>query len=270
MIRVLIVEDEEIIRKGLINTIDWLEKGYNIVGEAINGLDGLQKIRELKPELIITDIKMPNLNGLEMIKMCKAENLVFETILLTSYGEFEYAREGINIGVIEYLLKPLDEELLYKALEKVKKKLENKKNLEVLEKVSRTKEEMEFFNINIYIEKAQTKNKYVYKALEKIRNQYSEKISILNISEELGVSSGYLSRKFREELGETFLEILNKYRVQKAVKLLIKEELKMYEISDRVGFSDYKHFCNVFKKNMGIAPGEFIKKEILILDKNNE
>ena len=149
MIRVLIVEDEEIIRKGLINTIDWIEKDCNIVGEAINGLDGLEKIRELKPDLVITDIKMPNLNGLEMIKRCQSENIVFESILLTSYGEFEYAKEGINIGVVEYLLKPLDEELLYKALDKVKQKLENKKNLEVLEKVSKTKEELEFFNINI-------------------------------------------------------------------------------------------------------------------------
>lgn len=94
MIRVLIVEDEEIIRKGLINTIDWIEKDCNIVGEAINGLDGLEKIRELKPDLVITDIKMPNLNGLEMIKRCQSEDIVFESILLTSYGEFEYAKEG--------------------------------------------------------------------------------------------------------------------------------------------------------------------------------
>lgn len=268
MIRVVIVEDEEIIRKGLINTIDWIEKDCNIVGEAINGLDGLEKIRELKPDLVITDIKMPNLNGLEMIKRCQSENIVFESILLTSYGEFEYAKEGINIGVVEYLLKPLDEELLYKALDKVKQKLENMKNLEVLEKVSKTKEELEFFNINIYFEKAQTKNKYVYKTLQKIQNRYNEKISIIEIADELGVSSGYLSRKFKEELEETFLEILNKYRVQKAMKLLVKEDLKMYEISEKVGFSDYKHFCTVFKKYLGMAPGEFIKKDVLIFDKD--
>lgn len=237
MIRVLIVEDEEIIRKGLINTIDWIEKDCNIVGEAINGLDGLEKIRELKPDLVITDIKMPNLNGLEMIKRCQSENIVFESILLTSYGEFEYAKEGINIGVVEYLLKPLDEELLYKALDKVKQKLENKKNLEVLEKVSKTKEELEFFNINICFEKAQTKNKYVYKALQKIQNRYNEKISIIEIADELGVSSGYLSRKFKEELEETFLEIERKCEFKKYfdgkvvsydVKLL-KPEKEIYE-----------------------------------------
>ncbi|MEF2601252.1 MAG: AraC family transcriptional regulator, partial [Fusobacterium mortiferum] len=159
-------------------------------------------------------------------------------------------------------------ELLYKALDKVKQKLENKKNLEVLEKVSKTKEELEFFNINICFEKAQTKNKYVYKALQKIQNRYNEKISIIEIADELGVSSGYLSRKFKEELEETFLEILNKYRVQKAMKLLVKEDLKMYEISEKVGFSDYKHFCTVFKKYLGMAPGEFIKKDVLIFDKD--
>lgn len=270
MIRVLIVEDEEIIRKGLINTIDWLERGYSIVGEGINGVDGFEKIKELRPELVITDIKMPNLNGLDMIKKCQSENIYFESILLTSYGEFQYAKEGINIGVVEYLLKPLDEELLYKALEKVRKKIENRKNLEVLEKVGKTKEKIEIFNINIYFERAQTRNKYVYKALQKIQSKYNEKISIIEIADELGVSSGYLSRKFKEELGETFLEILNKYRIQKAIKLLVKEELKMYEISEKVGFSDYKHFCTVFKKYLSMAPGEFIKKDILVLEKTEQ
>ena len=91
---------------------------------------------------------------------------------------------------------------------------------------------------------------------------------IIEIADELGVSSGYLSRKFKEELEETFLEILNKYRVQKAMKLLVKEDLKMYEISEKVGFSDYKHFCTVFKKYLGMAPGEFIKKDVLIFDKD--
>ena len=267
MIRVLIVEDEEIIRKGLINTIDWLSKNCNIIGEAINGVDGINKIVETSPDLVITDIKMPKMNGLEMIKEAYRRGYSFESILLTSYGEFEYAKEGISLGIIDYILKPLDEELLYIALDKVYKKLEAQNNLKILENIKKNKNETEFFNINIYFEKARVQNKYVYKALKKIQNNYNEKLNIIDISDELGVSSGYLSRKFKEELEDTFLEVLNKYRIQKSIKLLLKNELKMYEISEKVGFTDYKHFCTVFKKYLDMAPGEFIKKEVVIFDK---
>lgn len=258
--KVLIVEDEEIIRKGLIGTIDWESKGCTIVGEAINGLDGMNKIIQNLPDLVITDIKMPKMSGLEMVKECYLRGIYFETILLTSYGEFEYAKEGINLGVIGYILKPLDEDLLYSALDKVKQRVEKQKNLK---KIVGSKEEKNiFFDINSHIEKARSQNKYVYKALKSIKENYSKKMNIVDVSEELEVSSGYLSRKFKEELDETFLEVVNKYRVEKSIKLLLEQELKMYEISDRVGFTDYKHFCNVFKKYMGVAPGEFIKNEV--------
>ncbi len=258
--KVLIVEDEEIIRKGLIGTIDWESKGCIIVGEAINGLDGMNKIIQNLPDLVITDIKMPKMSGLEMVKECYLRGLYFETILLTSYGEFEYAKEGINLGVIGYILKPLDEDLLYSALDKVKQRVEKQKNPK---KIVGSKEEKNiFFDINSHIEKARSQNKYVYKALKNIKENYSKKMNIVDVSEELEVSSGYLSRKFKEELDETFLEVVNKYRVEKSIKLLLEQELKMYEISDRVGFTDYKHFCNVFKKYMGVAPGEFIKNEV--------
>ncbi|MGY0394335.1 response regulator [Fusobacterium sp.] len=260
MIKVLIVEDEEIIRKGLIGTIDWESKGCTIIGEAINGLDGMEKIIQNFPDLVITDIKMPKMSGLEMVKECYLRGIRFETILLTSYGEFEYAKEGINLGVIDYILKPLDEELLYSALDKVKQRVEEQKNLKKI--TGNEEEKNSFFDIDSHIEKARAQNKYVYKALKNIKENYSKKMNIVDVSEELEVSSGYLSRKFKEELDETFLEIVNKYRVEKSIKLLLEQELKMYEISDRVGFTDYKHFCNVFKKYMGVAPGEFIKNEV--------
>lgn len=260
MIKVLIVEDEEIIRKGLIGTIDWKSKSCTIIGEAINGLDGMEKIIQNFPDLVITDIKMPKMSGLEMVKECYLRGIRFETILLTSYGEFEYAKEGINLGVIDYILKPLDEELLYSALDKVKQRVEEQKNLKKI--TGNEEEKNSFFDIDSHIEKARAQNKYVYKALKNIKENYSKKMNIVDVSEELEVSSGYLSRKFKEELDETFLEIVNKYRVEKSIKLLLEQELKMYEISDRVGFTDYKHFCNVFKKYMGVAPGEFIKNEV--------
>lgn len=265
MIKILIVEDEEIIRKGLINTIDWLSKDCTIIGEAINGKDGLEKIEKLSPDLVITDIRMPILDGLEMIKEAMKKNYNFEKIILTSYGEFEYAKESINLGVIEYILKPVDEDILYKALDKVREKLSEKELLKKVEEVVEIKEDIEFFNIEFYFDNKKIENKYVRKSLEKIKNYYYEKLNIKDLAEEYQVSTGYLSRKFKEEVGETFLDVLNKYRIQKSIKLLMKEEYKLYEISEKVGFTDYKHFCTVFKKYLNIAPGDFLKQSMVFI-----
>ena len=119
MIKILVVEDENIIRKGLIGTIDWLSVGFVVAGEAINGKDGLEKIEKINPDLVITDIRMPIMDGLEMLRKAEEKGFKFEKILLTSYGEFEYAQEGIKLGVIDYILKPIQRQQLFALLEKV-------------------------------------------------------------------------------------------------------------------------------------------------------
>lgn len=262
MIKILVVEDENIIRKGLIGTIDWLSAGFVVAGEAINGKDGLEKIEKIKPDLVITDIRMPVMDGLEMLRKAEEKNFKFEKILLTSYGEFEYAQEGIKLGVIDYILKPIDEDIFYKALEKAKEKIKRRETLETVKNISEDDTELEFFNPKIFLGK--DKNIYVDKAIEKIISSYAEKLNIKDIAEELDISASYLSRKFKDATGETFLDILNKYRIQKSIKLQ-KQEYKIYEISEKVGFTDYKHFCNVFKKYLHTAPGDFAKKNVVVV-----
>ena len=98
MLKVLIVEDEDIIRKGLAYTIDWLSVGYVLAGEAANGEEGIEKIIELKPDVVIADIMMPKVNGLEMIQRA-SEEVQFKSVILTSYAEFEYAKSALKLGV---------------------------------------------------------------------------------------------------------------------------------------------------------------------------
>ncbi len=111
MLRVMIAEDEDIIRKGLIYTMDWMGMDCMVVAEAANGQEGFLKILEHKPDVVIADICMPFMDGIEMIKEA-SRSVKFKSILLTSYAEFEYARRAISAGVSEYLLKPVDEEKL--------------------------------------------------------------------------------------------------------------------------------------------------------------
>lgn len=117
MYRVLLVEDEEIIRKGIRYSVPWEECGCSVVGEAENGAAGEEKIAELQPDIVITDITMPVKNGLEMIADTR-EKFNYIAIILTGYSEFEYAQQAIRNGVSDYLLKPLDMDEMRTALEK--------------------------------------------------------------------------------------------------------------------------------------------------------
>lgn len=254
MLKILIVEDEDIIRKGLAYTIDWLSMGYVIAGEAANGQEGYDKILELKPDVVIADIKMPKKNGIDMIREAM-QQVEFKSILLTSYAEFDYAKQAIDLKVYEYLLKPVDEDRLTEIMKKLQAEIVKCKEFNRAIENKNGKLDIEYF-----MSLDHTENQYIAKAIEEIRMNYREKISIESVSEEYGVSASYLSRRFKEITGLTFLDFLNKYRVQKAVKLLNQGEYRIYEISEMTGFTDYKHFCAVFKRYTLSSPTGFVKK----------
>ncbi len=255
MLRILIAEDEDIIRKGLIYTTDWLSMGCVVVGEAANGLDGVEKIKELKPDVVIADICMPLMDGLEMIQEA-ARSVKFRSIILTSYADFNYAKRAISSRVDEYLLKPIDEEQLGTILKRLAGEIASERQADyVLEQA----EEFEGINLEYYMQRDISENHYVAKAIEKIRTNYADKLSIESIAEELGVSASYLSRKFKEVTEQTFLDLLNKYRVQIAISMLNTGKYRMYEISEATGFTDYKHFCSVFKKYTLKSPTHFVR-----------
>ncbi|WP_300380747.1 AraC family transcriptional regulator, partial [Clostridium sp.] len=209
--------------------------------------------------------RMPRKNGLEMI--AESKKLVnFESIILTSYSHFDYAKEAINLGVSSYVLKPIDEKELLEIVKGIKSKIKDRKVVQNIKSHSNSEGELDFTNLKVYIDNDST-NTYVKHALEKIRKEYNEKISIEAIAEELLISPSYLSRKFKSATGYTFLDLLNKYRIQKSIDIILKEKGKyrVYEISDMVGFTDYKHYCTVFKKYTNLSPKEFIKGESVIL-----
>ncbi len=269
MLRVLVIEDEDIIRKGFIHTIDWMAMDCLVVDEACNGEEGLEKIKQHKPDIVITDIIMPKMNGIEMIE--QATKLYdFRSIILTSYSEFEYAQKAIKLKVYEYLLKPVDEEKLFEVIQKLKKEIQEKRTYNEIIERTKDKNDIDLIDLDIYIQSDMKYNNYVIEAINQIKESYNRKISIECIAETLGVSASYLSRKFKDETSQTFLEVLNKYRIQKAIELLHTGSYRVYEISDLTGFSEYKHFCGVFKKYTQTSPTEFIRNSSFIIHKGCE
>lgn len=260
MLKVLIVEDEDMIRKGLAYTIDWLSMDCMIVGEAENGLIGLELIKKHNPDIVILDIIMPEMNGIEMLEMANKQGLPpFKSIILTSYAEFDYAHKAMKLEVSDYLLKPVDEDELKTTVTRLKKKMQESEVYSNIMELTKKKELDKLVDWDIYLNQDTLKNSYVSQALYKIRDHYQEKISLESLAEELNVSTSYLSRKFKESTSHTFLELLSKYRIQKAISLLKKGTYRVYEVSDLTGFSDYKNFCVVFKKYTQTSPTEFVK-----------
>lgn len=126
MYKVMIIDDEEIVRTGLKNLVNWENEGFYICGEGKDGRDGLAKLLEEWPDLVLVDIKMPGLSGLELIKAAREQNFEGHFIILTGYSEFEFAKSAISFGVREYLLKPIDEDELLDNVRLLREELDRK------------------------------------------------------------------------------------------------------------------------------------------------
>jgi len=257
MLKVLVVEDEDVIRNGLVFTLNWADMRCDVIGSARDGAEGLQMIRLLSPDIVLTDIKMPHMDGLNMIKEA-SKDCLFKAIILTSYSEFEYAKRAIGLRVSDYLLKPVDERELWDVVSRIGKEIDKPYNHSEGDKKAKPSELSELEHSDMLQSLHTTQNVYVKKAVEKIIEEYREKISIDTVAEELGVSGSYLSRKFKESFGKSYLDVLNQYRIQQSIRLLKKGTYRVYEVSCMCGFNEYKHFCSVFKKYTNMRPSQFI------------
>lgn len=257
MYKILLVEDEEMIRKGLAFNFDWMKSDCVVVAEATDGVDGIEKIKSCRPDIVVTDVGMPLKNGIEMLQET-IEEYQYAAIILSVYDEFHYAKMAMHIGVCEYLLKPLEHEQLSKALEKAKEQWKIKRHYR--DSVIRTEQVM---NRSVLTEQLITpqniNSRRVLSMITYVEENYSRKISIDQMVGLLDTSATYLNQKFKEETGYTFNDFVNRYRIQQAIELLKTGNCKVYHVAGKTGFKEYKYFLHVFRKYTGVSPSQFIK-----------
>lgn len=235
--RLLMIDDEQTSFEIIKATIDW--KAFNIVPEyAESAADAMEKIKEEIPDIVLTDIMMPGMDGFELIEWIKTNSYNCEIIILTAYGTFEYARKALDYGVTGYLLKPINEaefkELINKAI----------------------------YNINQNSRQAGHVNAVNYSlpvrlACEYIEKNYQEDINLNKISNYVSLSKNYFCNIFKKETGITIWDYLIRIRMEEAKKMLLETEQKTYEISELVGYDDPSYFGRLFKKYTGFTPIEF-------------
>lgn len=250
MLRIIILEDEEIIRRGLVYTIDWQQMGCCVVGDAGDGRTGLELIEKTQPDVVLTDIRMPRLDGLQLAETLREAGSEVQLVFLTSYADFSYAKRAIEVQAADYLLKPVDEEKLRQLMER----LQARQKPQPAEPAAETR-----LDLAVWLADSQL-NPYVRQVLEIIRQDYQARLSLDALAERLGVSQSYLSRKLKEATGQTFGVLLTRQRLQMAIRQLSQGTWRVYEVAEQNGFSDYKNFCTIFKKYMQISPREFMRR----------
>lgn len=246
MLKVLVVEDEEMIRRGIVLTVDWAALDCVVVGEASNGLEALAAAARLSPSLIITDLKMPQMDGIEMLRQLRERGDNAYVIILTAYDSFTYAQSALRLGAVDFLLKPFHDGDLERAIAALRRRIEA------------AGDGGEAPELSLPEVKKGDKSKYVLEAMDYIGAHYNDpNIGIGAIAQHLGLSEGHLSHIFKKETDYTLLNYLTRCRIHKAMELLRDCRVKVYEVAEQVGYRDITYFSATFKKLVGMSPSEY-------------
>lgn len=334
MYHVLVAEDEHWIRSGIVEMIDRIGNGFKVVGEAENGVEAWNLIQELCPTVLITDIMMPKLDGLSLIRQIDDIKFPIVSMIISGYDSFSYAQQGIRYGVSEYLLKPVREDMLKEALERSIQRLEMlhpvhellmqiqgfidhihamdaqqlyaeqalltqsilkhrqshpSSKLGLLRMLAGKLSDLleysypDYAKISIdggneeelkrqieqltelwcqYSQNQQNKRSFrlvIKQACDYAEKNYMQEISLSHISDYVGLSVSHFSALFKQHTGDSFVNYMNRSRIDKAKKLLLEPDLKIYQVADMVGFSSMPYFNRVFKNSTGMSPNEYRK-----------
>ena len=244
----IVVEDEPLIRQNIIKKIQSLPIPFELVGEANNGEIAIPLIEQLYPSLVITDIKMPQYDGLSLIKYIHQNYPHIKTMILSGYNEFTYAQTALKYGVNDFLLKPIKLEELSSALQNI---------LVILDSENK---EMSSFSIDPH----SLKPEHLSQLMENyFRSNYSSMTSLNVITDKFGFTNEYLGKIFKKYTGETPIKYLKKIRINEAKLLLINQPyLEVKQIGELVGYKDAFYFSRVFKLNVGIYPSDYRTKNL--------
>jgi two-component system response regulator YesN len=266
MLKLLIAEDVKIVRETLVSSIDWHGLGINLLGAVENGKEAMAWLDKEEPDLLLTDIGMPKMNGLELIEAIKARKPDIRCIILSGMSEFEYARQAVKLQVLDYVLKPIDpdeiERVVLHAVELFHKEREERRGLTLVEQAG--KEKLPHLSESLPPGEwsgSLKKKKLVEHAIEYLKDAYTHReLTLSDVAASVGLSDKYLNLLFKEVTGITINHWIIRLRMEEAGRLLKDPAIKIYEICDRIGYVDQDHFRESFKKQFGLTPTEYRNK----------
>ena len=239
-LKVLIADDECTIREGFKRLFDWERHGCSLIGEAENGKDALEKIEALSPDIVIMDISMPVMTGLEVIRQARRRFPRIAFVIVSGYDDFSYCQEALRLRVEAYLLKPVNFDELQEIIDSLKIKLGE---MDMLQGAPATDKD----------------RKLIRDMTDYLNRHLDEEISLKILGDVFYMTPNYISRVFRDELGVNYLAYLTHLRIERARKLLLTTDMAIADVSEAAGFHDYRTFTKVFKRYEGVPPTQFRK-----------
>lgn len=242
--RVIVADDEKLIAKSIARNIEQANPAFEVVSIVHGGAEAFAAIEDILPHVVFSDIKMPEMDGLELIKRISVEYPSIRTVIVSGYNDFELARSALQSNAVDYILKPLNPFLLQKTLNKLERELLAERKMLTFERENSPAEIVE--SITTYI-----------------AHNYAEQINFSEVAKRFGFSSAYLSKIFKEYNGTTASKYLNDYRINLSKKLLLDTDLPIKVIAEKVGFLDQFHFSKNFRNVVGISPSQFREKDLV-------
>ncbi|MHA2855747.1 response regulator transcription factor [Paenibacillus lautus] len=234
MFNVLVVDDESVQREGIKDLISQYRFPFQVM-EAENGMSAERILVDNAIDILITDVKMPLMDGLELSKLARKVQQDLKIVICSGYDEFEYARSAIRLGVVNYLLKPLVREEF----------------LEVMEDITQ---------ISPYggdYQQESLESKVIVQVKDYVKDHYQRDISLSDAAHDVYLSPGYLSILFKKETGENFSKYLTDYRLRRASHLLRNSNMKVNDIAVAVGIDNHSYFAKLFKSKFGVSPIQY-------------
>ena len=241
---VIIAEDEELLLHSLAKKIENLEVNFEVIGKAQTGAQAYELVKKLSPDLVITDIRMPEMDGISLLQKIREKNPIIDFIITSGYSDFKYAKSAIHLQVTEYLLKPIDPDELMAALLRLKNKYELQQS---------TFDDI--FN-------SSTANNSPAQIAHLLRDyliqNYNKDINFNLIANNMNYSSSYLTKIFCQYFNSSPSKYLISLRIQKAQHILLHNpDLTIRQVGELVGYEDQGYFSRIFKKQTGLSPLEY-------------
>ncbi|MDQ0900351.1 MULTISPECIES: helix-turn-helix domain-containing protein [unclassified Paenibacillus] len=241
MYKVILVDDERWVRVVLRKAVEQTKLPFEIVQECANGLEAIDALQKHKADLVISDVKMPIMDGIALAE--QMTQMLANLILVSGYDDFQLAQKAIRFGVKDYLLKPVEMEAMADCLGRWMQDRVTKTARRFVDSPLIGTDEMSA------IEQVQ----------QFIGSNLSRDISLTDAAALVHLNPSYLSQLFKQQTGGKFVDYVIEMRMEEAKKLLIITSLRVSEIAERLGYGDISYFSSTFKKLIGCSPLEYRK-----------